>query len=110
MPDPGEALTSRNVRVYPDGTVVGVTDNAERIIRVLCLNSPAWKRWRRTWIRIIELAEENDPRLFRELMGYPRDLPDLRLCRAPENRRPEGIVESFFERRKRGELPDTFRF
>jgi hypothetical protein len=46
--------------------------------------------------------------LFRELMGYPADLPNLRRCRAPENTRPDGIEESCFARRQRGELPDTF--
>ena len=99
VPDPGEALTSESVRVYPDGMVAGLTPDAQRIIRVLCLNSPALARWRRTWIRIIELAGEQDPRLFQELMGYPEDLPDLRSCRAPANTRPEGIG---------GELPDTY--
>jgi hypothetical protein len=36
-------------------------------------------------------------------------LPDLDALRPPGgNTRPEGIVDSHFERRKRGELPDTY--
>lgn len=108
VPDPAAALITETVRVYPDGTLVGLTGDADRIIRLLCLNSPKQTRWRRTWIRIIELAEERDPDLFRELMGYPDDLPNLRRCRAPENTRPDGIKDSCFARRERGELPEIY--
>ena len=73
-----------------------------------CLNSPAMTRWRRTWLRIIELAEAGDLELFRELMGYPRDLPNLASCRVPENIRPEGIDDCYFARRERGELPPAY--
>ena len=87
---------------------MGLGADANRIIRKLCLNSPAQIRWRRTWIRIIELAEKRAPELFRELMSYPDELPNLRRCRAPENTRPSGIAESCFARRQRGELPGVF--
>lgn len=108
LPDPSRVLTAGSVRIYPDGTMVGLTAEVERIVRVLCLNSPAWTRWRRTWIRIIELAEEHDSELFRQLLSYPDDLPDLTSCRAPENSRPEGLDESAFARRDRGELSETY--
>ena len=108
LPDPATALTIDNVRVYPDGTLAGLTSDADKVIRLLCLNSPKQIRWRRTWIRIIELAEESDPDLLRELMGYPADLPNLRRSRAPENTRPDGIDDSCFARRERGELPDVY--
>lgn len=108
LPDPAHALTASNVRIYPDGTMVGLTAEAERIVRVLCLNSSAWTRWRRTWIRIVELAESHDAELFRQLLGYPVDLPNLAACRAPENTRPEGFAASAFARRERGELPETY--
>lgn len=77
-------------------------------MRLLCLNSPAQVPWRRTWIRIIEFAKERDPQLFRDVMGYPDDMPNLRRFRAPENTRPEGVVDSYFARRERGELPDVY--
>ena len=46
--------------------------------------------------------------LIRELMGYPLDLPNLANCRVPENTRPEGIDDSYFARRERGELPQVY--
>lgn len=108
LPDPSRALTPETLRLYPDGTLTGLTDEAETIIRVLCLNSPKWKRWRRMWMRIIELAAEYDEELLRGLLGFPEDLPNLKLSRAPRNTRPEGIDDSFFARRERGELPDIY--
>lgn len=58
---------------------------------------------------IINLAEQYDHRLYRELLGFPDDLPDLARLRPPEgNRRPEGIQESCFAQRERGELPSTY--
>lgn len=108
LPDPCRALTSETTRVYPDGSIAGLTPDANVIIRVLCLNSPRWIRWRRMWIRILELAAEKDEHLLRELLGFPADLPNLRLLRAPQNSRPRGVDDSYFARRKRGDLPELF--
>jgi hypothetical protein len=42
-------------------------------------------------------------------MGFPDDLPDLRRLRPPAgNARPEGLEDSFFAKRRRGELPETY--
>ena len=60
------------------------------------------------WIRIVELAAERDDDLLHELLRFPEDLPNLKLCRAPRNTRPEGLADSFFARRQRGELPEIF--
>lgn len=108
LPDPTQSLTLESLRVYPDGTVVGLTTDAAKIVRVLCLNSTRWKQWRRTWIRIIELAADRDRDLLKTLLGFPDDLPNLKQCRAPRNARPEGIEESWFARRECGQLPEVF--
>lgn len=108
LPDVSQLFTSDTVRVYPDGAIAGLTAEAAKIIRVLCLNSPAWKHWRRMWMRIVELAAQSDQELLRELLGFPEDLPDLRACRPPHNTRPEGVDESYFARRERGELPERY--
>jgi hypothetical protein len=62
--------------------------------------------FRRTWIDIISLARQHDPQLHQRLMGFPDDLPDLSRLRPPGgNSRPEGIEESYFAQRQRGESP-----
>jgi hypothetical protein len=67
------------------------------------------REFRELWIRIVRLAALHDPALFRRLMGYPADLPDLSTPRPPQgNTRPDGVQQSHFARRQRGELPDTY--
>ena len=72
------------------------------------LAAPDYREFRRLWIDIVQLAAQYDPVLFRQLMQYPDDLPDLSLLRPPHNTRPEGVRESFRARRDRGQLPETY--
>ncbi len=108
LPEVERSLTSESVTVGLDGRLVPHTDEAERLILVMTLNSPQWLQWRLSWIRIVELAAERDPELYRRLMGFPEDLPDLSLLKPPANSRPEGIDESYLAQRERGELPDVY--
>ncbi len=103
-------LTAKNVRVYEDGRIVGLTSEADRIIRLLWLNTPQSIDWRRMWIRTVQLAAEHDEQLFRQLMSYPDDLPDLSTLDAPSNAKPDGVEQSYCARRERNELSDTYLF
>lgn len=108
LPDVRRCLTVETVRVRRDGFLVALTGDAERLIDVLVLNSPQWVSWRLAWIRIVELAAESDAVLFRRLMGFPDNLPELARLQPPANSRPEGIEQSYFAQRARGELPDYY--
>ena len=109
IPDLRQVLVPGQVSVNSDGTIVGLIDDAKRLIDVLCLNSDDFRRWRLIWIRNIELAMDYDSQHYARLMGFPDDLPDLSLLRPPGgNARPEGVTESCFARRERGELPETY--
>ena len=90
--------------------LVGLTQEAERVIRILFLNTPEMIRWRRMWIRICELAADRDPDLYRQLFSYPEDIPDLHACRPTLNLRPEGLNQSAFSLREHGELPETYLY
>lgn len=106
IPDPGECLNSETVRVHADGQLEPTSTEARRLIERLRLNSPSMTRWRLIWMRNVELAKEYDPEQFARLMQFPDDLPNLSTLRPPEgNSRPEGIEESHFARKNRGELP-----
>ena len=109
LPDPTLALISSSLTVEADGRLSAQTEEARFLVRVLDLNDPMFVAWRMRMIRIAALAREYDPALFEWLMGYPDDLPNLATLRPPGgNTRPEGIVESHFERRNRGNLPNTY--
>ncbi len=97
------------VTVFENGEIHADAPEAARLIDMLGLNRPRVREFRALWIRIVRLAERYDPVLFRQLMGYPEDLPDLSRLRPPEgNERPEGVNQSHFARRQRGELPAIY--
>lgn len=109
LPDPAETLLRDDVRVTDDGRIEGDTPDARRLIRVLGLDDPEYTEFRLLWIGIVALAARHDPELFRRLMGWPADLPDLAALKPPGgNARPEGVTSSHFARRARGELPETY--
>ena len=109
LPDPRLVLLRGTVLINPDGSVEGRTDDAKRLIKILGLDSNAYNTWRLIWIRNIELAEQYDREQYQRLMGFPDDLPDLSRLRPPSgNSRTEGINDSYYEKRRRGELPETY--
>ena len=63
---------------------------------------------RRRVLRIIE-AGKNVPEVLEFYLGYPDDLPNLSKETAPKgNKRPAGIKDSCFERKRRNSLPEYY--
>lgn len=109
LPDPAEVLLRDDIRVAEDGTIGSDTPEGRRLIRVLGLDDPEYTEFRLVWIEIVALAAKHNPVLFKRLMGFPADLPDLGALKPPDgNARPAGVSVSCFERRARGELPETY--
>jgi len=109
VPDATLALTAAAVLIHEDGRLEALTAPAREVVRSLGLNDPRYVRFRGRWIRIVRLAQSHDPALLRDLLGYPGDLPDLSRLRPPgSNSRPEGIAQSHFALRERGELAETY--
>lgn len=102
--DPAKVLLDSSVSVLPTGHIRGHTEDARRLIKALALNAPASVEFRRLWIDVIALARRYDLLLYKRLLSYPDDLPDLSRLRPPGgNSRPEGVEQSHFVRRERGE-------
>ena len=59
-------------------------------------------------MRIVDLAKERDANLYGQLAGFPEDLPNLGRLRPPSNSRPDGIEVSWYAKRQRGQLPETY--
>ena len=109
VPDPTQALLAGTVVIHDDGRMEAQTKEAAKLIDKLLLNSEECRAFRRRWISIIRLAQEHSHELYRELMGYPADLPDLSRLRPPAgNSRPQGIEQSHCARRQRDELPEIY--
>jgi len=109
LPDPNVALLTSNLTLDIDGQIRGHSRDARRIIRMLGLNDDEFVAYRARWIKIIALAKANNADLYRQLLGFPVDLPNLASLRPPGgNTRPEGIETCYFNQRQRGELPATY--
>lgn len=109
VPDPLAVLTSSAVRVAEDGTIHADNAEAARLIAQLGLDSPESTEFRMLWIGITALAARHAPDLYRRLLSYPDDLPDLRRLQPPGgNARPEGVETSALARRERGELAASY--
>ena len=57
--------------------------SALELIKILGLNSRQSIQFRALWIGLVSLASQHDQELYRRLMGYPDDLPDLRRLQPP---------------------------
>lgn len=101
-------LTKLAVRVYPSGRIEGLTSPARAIIAKLGLDSQKFRHWRLIWIRNVELARAHDSTHYESLLRYPDELPDLASLTPETNSRPDGVNDSYFAKRMRGELPDYY--
>jgi len=106
--DPLTTILSSSITVLADGRISSDRFETQRLIRQLDLNSPKLVKWRIMWMRIADLASERDSFLYRQLTGFPDELPNLRRLRPPDNSKPEGIEISWYAKQQRGQLPDAY--
>ncbi len=109
VPDPCRVAYGNCLHVESDGKVMPLNRHGERLVNVIRLNHPRFVEERLKTMRLLTILAEHAPVEFQRLMGFPSDLPDLSSLKPPQgNRRPEGISESYFERKNRGDLPSVY--
>lgn len=109
LPDPRYVLTSESVNFHEDGTLEGTTEDAKRLIMKLGLDHPRRGRWSKLIVDIVKMAEhQGNYELVFRLLGFPDDLPDLSSKRPLGNVRPEGLGESWYEKKRNGLLPAVY--
>ena len=63
----------------------------------------------KTMIEIVRMAARFNPALYRELMGFPEDFPNLAALHPPGgNTRPVGVKKSWYALRQQGKLSETY--
>jgi len=107
VPDPLRVLLSEAVVVYSDGEIETTTKDAAKLIEIIGLNDPAYRDRRRLQIRVLLLADAYDSILYRFLLGFPDDLPNLARLNPAANHWPKGTTKSYYEQQNLGILPDT---
>jgi hypothetical protein len=111
--DPSAVALAMHIQTRVDGTIEALTQEG-RVFCDLChLNRPLLVQFRRHVLELVEhLVEQTEPaaeRALRRILGFPDNLPNLRSRRPPGgNTRTDGITESWFERRRRNELPAAY--
>lgn len=109
VPNPCEIAFGGCVTVLQDGTIEAQNPMGELLIELLRLDDPPMnayrKRWLETWRALISAGNTE---AYGEWMKYPEDLPNLEKKQPPDNSRLDGIRESAFARKARGELPDVY--
>lgn len=108
IPNPLNVLLSDSVQIYEDGRIEGLHSEAKKLIDIMGLDNPAYRLRRHLIQRIVKLAFEHDAVLYRTLLGFPADLPDLSRSFPPFNSRSEGIEESYFNKFQAGALPEIY--
>jgi hypothetical protein len=112
IPDPGLVALGQCLRVHTQGDRLGFIETlnevGERIERVFRLNSDDAVSEREKWLKILRSVAITDEKLFRQLIGYPKDLPDLRRKQDKENTRKAGLQISAGFLLDSGQLPDWY--
>src|SRR5207244_10865574 len=107
-----EAL-GQHLEIHSDGSVHALTAQGAAQVALCRLNRPRLLEARRMMIELLSMLEgcvSGEPRaLLRLLHGFPANLPRLSTLRPPDgNTQPESIVDSYYAKRQRGELPETY--
>lgn len=102
-----------HLQVLADGTVQTLSETGEELVELCRLNRPLLVAARRRILNLIAVLRTSDHpeavEALRDLLAYPSDLPNLSALRPPGgNERPAGITDCFFERRRRGALPEVY--
>jgi hypothetical protein len=94
---------------YATGRVETVNDDGIILERVLKLNHPKQVRMRQNFISWLAILARSAPDEWKRLMGFPKELPNLRQKIPPAgNSRLEGLDECFYEQQKNDRLPEVY--
>jgi hypothetical protein len=97
LPDPCKISFHECLRILNNGQVEAWNDDGKKLKLVLRLDSEENVILRSRWMRTLELLSTKEPTLYREYMGFPNDLPDLRQKQVPANTKPAGVENCYFE-------------
>ena len=112
LPDPCAIALGDCIRVHKDGRIEAVNDDeqAKLLISRLALDEPSAREHRRLILGTILSFARSNWQMFVQWMRYPEDLKDLshQDYTPPTNSKPDGIKQSYYEKRLRGELPQVY--
>jgi hypothetical protein len=107
VPNPCDVNYGECLQIRDDGSIEALNPIGRSVVGLLALDDPDATRYRKLILDTLRvLRTGDDQRVYEEWIRFPSDLPDLSRKQAPAgNSRPQGIADSWFARRVRGELP-----
>jgi hypothetical protein len=111
--NPCEEALGHHLNIQNDGSVRALTVQGAAQIALCRLNRPGLLEARRMMIELFRMLADCGSGEARALLlllrSFPANLPRLSTLRPPNgNTRPASIVDSYCEKRQRGELPETY--
>lgn len=111
--DPCRQAHGHHLSVFANGVIHGLTTEGRELIEVCRLNQPRITDARRRLLELFRALQESatpgTAALLEHYLGFPDNLPMLSQYRPPGgNSRPGGIVQSYCDRRQRGELASVY--
>ena len=108
VPDPTQFAFGACVQVRPNGEIETLNQAGERLVDLLALDRVDLVQYRKMLLDMLPILSRTKRAAYIDWMRFPDDLPDLSRKQAPGNSRPQGIAESWFARRARGERLETY--
>ena len=110
---PDTETFSEHFLVTDDGHIKGLTPEGQDLIDLMHLDESPALETRQKVLRILRIKAAMPDNaevhcLLLDYLGFPDDLPDLSEPRPPANDKKDGIKESWFEKRQKGELPELY--
>lgn len=109
VPDPCQVALGKCLKVKPDGSITALNEEGELLIEILRLDNSDYRQFRQDVIgSVLSFAQHGDQKMLAFKLRYPEDLPDLSRLKPSGNTKPDGISNSHYARRTRGELPEIY--
>src|SRR5438876_1860543 len=108
VPDPCRVALGKCLRVDIEGRIFAKNRPGRLLRNALRLDNKDYTDMRRLMIGILATCALHNRAAFLQMMGYPKDLPDLAGLKPEGNSRPEGIAKSFFALRATGALAEVY--
>jgi hypothetical protein len=106
-PDPCTHAYGKLVVVDASGKIRPRNAEGKRLIRAARLDDEKTTRWRAMKIGILRNVAKYDPDLYRAMLSFPSDLPDLTKCIPPGgNTKPNSETNCWHAQRSKGTLPE----
>ena len=108
LPSPEKVAYGKCLRVDENGEIHALNERGTDIIEALRLDAPERTRYRKKILDTVAEAQFGSKTL-QWCLGYPDDLPNLSEEPKPKrNKRSGGILDSHFERKMPGQLPQYY--